>query len=57
MMMWTSVMMILTLILWIIRKVIVGTVQEEVHADIRNHVTEYMKLNESRNEASFSSIS
>lgn len=50
---WALILCILTFLLWVIRAVISSNVQEELSSEIRNHVTEYMKLNESRTNNSF----
>lgn len=50
---WALVLSVLTFLLWVIRAVITSNVQEELSHEIRNHVTEYMKLNESRANNSF----
>lgn len=50
---WALILCIISLILWVIRAVISANVQEELSSEIRNHVTEYMKLNESRANNSF----
>ena len=50
---WALIISVLTLLLWIIRAVLSSSVHEELNSEIRNHVTEYMKLNESRTNNSF----
>lgn len=45
---WALVLAVLTFLLWVIKAVVSSSVHEELNLEIRNHVTEYMRLNESR---------
>jgi len=50
---WALTLCVFTLILWVVRTIISSNVHEEVSNEIRNHVTEYMKLTESKNTSAF----
>lgn len=53
---WGLILAAFTFVLWIIRAVINTNVQDEMNNEIRNHVTEYMKINESKKENSFTAV-
>lgn len=52
---WGIILCFFTFVIWIIRSVITSNVHDEVNNEIRNHVTEYMKLNDNKSNQSFDS--